>query len=351
MYLVKNTSHVLTPHSLICLFSLFFCQLVNAEQVKVGAVTYWEHGEKVLLYCAVAVPFKNQISSHADAELIWVLPEGSLVKEGDLLARQDNFHLARKSKMLNIRLSDTQSKMVFTNKEFIRLKELSKEHVSESQLNGVKRQYDKSKYELAEMKQEREVLNYRISRLEHRASAVGRVANLTANLGENIVIGQPILQLIPTLSKELACSIPLDIYDNNDLSTVNFQFDGKYILSYKRQLAAANDVKQSLTIYLSLPIELQSRLVIGKRLQVNMYQETDNLTQVPFDAIVLEDDGNYVWVLDEDNKVRKQSVDIVSTQATSFIVHSELKVGNRVVVRGKQSMEAGKEVYPVSNIL
>jgi RND family efflux transporter MFP subunit len=311
----------------------------------------WEHGEKVLLYCAVGVPFKHQISSHADAELIWVLPEGSLVKEGDLLAKQDNFHLERKSEMLNIRLSDTKSKMTFNNKEFIRLKKLSKEHVSESQLNGVKRNYDKSKYEFTEMEQERKVLNYRISRLEHRASTVGRVAKLTANLGENIVIGQPILQLIPTLSKELTCSIPLDVYDNKDLSTVDFQFDGRYILSYKRQLASANNVEQSLTIYLSLPLELQSRLVIGKRLQVTMYQKQVNLTQVPFDAMVLEDDGNYVWVLSEDNKVRKQSVDIVSTQAAYFIVHSELKVGSRVVVRGKQSMEAGKEVSPVRNIL
>jgi RND family efflux transporter MFP subunit len=357
MYLKKCKTDVLTLPGLIGLFFLLFFPLVNAEQVKAGTVKSWHHGEQVLLYCAVVTPFKNQISSYADAELVWLLPEGSLAKKGEVVARQDDFHLKRKRKMLDIQMSDATSKVDFSHKEYTRLQMLSKAHVSRSALNRVKRQYQEAKHQLAEMEQQGEVINYRLSRLEHRAPVLARVANLMANLGENIAAGQAILQLIPTLSKELACSIPLDIYqkftlyNKQGLSSLEFLFDKKHALTFKREQALANQVEQSLTVYLSLSAELQTRLVIGKRVQVTMYQERKNTTQVPFDAMVLEHDGNYVWVIDRDNKVSKQPVVIVSAQATSFIVRSALQVGAQVVVRGKQSMQAGIEVSLVLDVL
>lgn len=350
MHFAKTRRYKVSFHDFICLLSLFFCQQINAEQIKAEKVTSWDDGEQISLYCAVVVPFKHQISSYTNAELSWILPEGSLVQAGDLLARQDNFHLSREIKMLDIRIADAQSKVEFTDKEYIRLQRLSKEHVSESQLNGAKRKYEQAKYGAAEMEQQREVINYHITRLEHHASSSGRVAHLTANVGENIVIGQPIMQLISTQSKELACSIPLGayqqfkIYKNEDLSTIQFLLDGKHLLVFKRHQAIANKVEQTITVFLSLPTVLQKILVIGKRLQVAMNQDTENMIKIPFDALIIGSDGNYVWALDEDNTVHKQYVDIISAHKVSFVVRSTLKVGTRVVVRGKQSMEPGKEV-------
>jgi RND family efflux transporter MFP subunit len=349
MYL-KNTQHKATFNAFVLFLMVTFCSLAQATQVKVENVLPWQKGKQVLLYCAVDVSFKNQISSYAEAELIWLLPEGSSVKKGDVLARQNSFYLERQSKMLAIRIADANSKLDFTRKEYTRLQRLTKAHVAESQLNRVKRQYDQARYTLAEMEEQREVINYRLSKLHHLAPAAGQVTNLLASLGENMAIGQPILQLIATQFKELACSVPLDVYQqfnaysSEALSPVQFQFNESYSLSLKRQQASAQKDEQSITLFLSLPAQLQANLVVGKRLQVTMNQQQPNLTQVPFDAMILANEGHYVWRLDEDNKVHKQPVDIVATQKVSFIVRSKMKSGSRVVVRGKQSMEVGKAV-------
>jgi len=110
MHIKKFIQYKLAIFFFICLFSLSFCQLANSKQIKTEKVTSWDHGEQVLLYCAVDIPFRNQISSYADAELLWIVPEGSLIKEGDLLAKQDDFHLSQKRKMLDIRIAGTKSK-------------------------------------------------------------------------------------------------------------------------------------------------------------------------------------------------------------------------------------------------
>jgi RND family efflux transporter MFP subunit len=357
MHFTKINQLKATIKAFVLFFMVTFCSLAQATQVKVDYVLPWDKGEQVLLYCTVDVSFKNQISSYAEAELTWALPEGSWVKKGDVLARQNSFYLDRQSKMLAIRIADANSKWDFTRKEYTRLQTLTKGHVAESQLNSVKRQYEEAKYALAEMEQQREVINYRLSKLEHLAPAKGQVSHLLANLGENMAIGQPILLLFATQFKELACSVPLNVYQKfNEHSSkkklsVKYQFNESYSLSLKRQQASAQKDEQSLRVFLSLPAQLQASLVVGQRLQITMYQQQPNLTQVPFDAMILANEGNYVWRLDEDNKVHKQLVDIVAAQKVSFIVRSKMKSGSRVVVRGKQSVTAGKYVYVVGEQL
>lgn len=350
MYLTRSKAHGFILYGLFAFFLIVFAQWVNAEQVRTDKVKSWNKGEQVSLHCEVVVPYKNQISSYVDAELLWALPAGSKVKEGDVLAKQDNFQLDRKRKILDIRIANAKSKVTFTHKEYTRLKALNSEHVSESQLNGVRRQHEEASYKLAEMEQQREVINYQFRRLEHRAPIAGQVINVTANLGENMSVGQPILQLIPTKFKELACRMPLDVFhiskveESEGLSSFHFKLKDNESLTLTRHEASANKAEQSITVFLSLPTSRQAVLVVGKRLRVTMYHKKKNITQIPFDAMVLDTDGNFVWTLDEENKVNKQPVFIVAALAQNFIVRSKLTVDTRVVVRGKQSLEPGKEV-------
>ena len=330
---------------LICFVVCFICgsQQVMATEVKIDEVKPWDSGERVALYCSIAVSHTNQISSYAEAELLWAKPEGSRVTEGDLIAEQDGFFLAREKDILEVRIGDIKSNMTFAQKEYDRLLK-SNEFVSKTELNVLQRRFDAAKYQLEEMQFNLKVIEYRIGKLQHFAPFDGKITSLMANLGENIVVGQPILQLIANKYKELACRVPLDISQNDDISNAQFQFQNIYSLDFKRQQALALGSEQSVMVFLTLPEELKPSTVVDKRVKVTMQNNAANTIQVPFDAMVLGSDGNYVWRLDENNKIHKQIVHIITAQTSSFIVRSEMKPGTRVVVRGKQAMKDGEEV-------
>jgi membrane fusion protein, multidrug efflux system len=71
--------------------------------------------------------------------------------------------------------------------------------------------------------------------------------------------------------------------------------------------------------------------------------------QVPQAAVVRENDGQpFVWVIAEDNIVKRQPVTVRQAVGTSWLVTEGLSGGERIVVDGLQRVRADSEVTPVA---
>ena len=65
---------------------------------------------------------------------------------------------------------------------------------------------------------------------------------------------------------------------------------------------------------------------------------------VPITSVVMENDKNYVWVLDEQKKAKKVEVGLGNADAENQEITSDLKNGVKVISNPTSSLEEGKEV-------
>ena len=65
---------------------------------------------------------------------------------------------------------------------------------------------------------------------------------------------------------------------------------------------------------------------------------------VPLTSVVIENDKNYVWVLDEQKKAKKVEVGLGNADADNQEITSGLTNGVKVISNPTSSLEEGKEV-------
>ncbi|WP_322804705.1 efflux RND transporter periplasmic adaptor subunit [Vibrio alfacsensis] len=92
-----------------------------------------------------------------------------------------------------------------------------------------------------------------------------------------------------------------------------------------------------------------SRLLPGMNVHVysNGVQSGSKSIQIPLSAVNPDNMGNqYVWVVDQQNKLHKRIVATGSLNGERVQITSNLKLGEKVVVSGTQSLKEGLEVRP-----
>jgi len=84
---------------------------------------------------------------------------------------------------------------------------------------------------------------------------------------------------------------------------------------------------------------------------VNIRLHLDTLsdaTLLPYEAIQRGAEGSFVYALDEDNRVRRQTVSLGATDAGRVAILSGLKAGERVVLDGVDRLRNGTLVKPLA---
>ena len=338
IYLVKVT---------VILSSFLASSFVYAENplVSVVDVTGWEKGASHTLYCQVQTANTYQLSSHSSARLNWVLPEGSLVKKGQLIASQDEYYLKNQINRLQLDVQSASAQEEFTAMELERLSSLNKQLVSSSALHDIARQSKQALLNKKMLQQELEEATYRLKMLKHYAPVNGQILAMQAQLGENLDAGQNVIQIQPSDDKELACEISLGKYRQaNQLIDANFLFANAIALKLDRQSISLNASSQTLKLFLQPVNRDQALMLIGERIPVSVSSKMPKLTRIPHDALEVGDDGYYTWRLTSDDKVNRIKIDIISSQENHFIVKSELIHGDKVVTFGKQGLTDSQQV-------
>ncbi len=321
----------------------------NAKRVVVEPALEWQQAIETKIYCNVSTPFTHQISSHAQAELSKILPNGTIVEAGDLVAQQNGFYLARDLEVLEIDIKLAQAQFDQANVELGRIKSLSKDGlVSKSQLNQLELQTENHRLTKLRLQQQLLAARHRLKNLAHYAPFDAQVVQVTAQPGQQLASGQEILRLSPIEKKQFECLLPHERYQKiSDLENLRFKLDGQELAL--RQIGQMLDKDtQNLTLYFDYLALGDKSLLVGQRFQLTMLERTDRVTKVPADAVRLEGNTYQVWTVGKEHKAAKLPVKVLDTLNAHFVIQSELKPGDSVVVQGYQGLQPNQDVQPVT---
>lgn len=330
---------------------LFFSPLTAANTKRVSIEQALHHGSDVIhtLPCVVAAPVTYRIASHASAELLELLPVGTSVKKGQLVAKQDNSYFSRHLALIKTDIESARIAQTFAEDEFNRANMLSKKGLASSaELNKFKLQLDSASLKMQRLQLELQSAELRFKRLSHFAPFDAQVIAVNSEPGAQLAEGQPILQLMSTQNKQLECKLPIVAYQNTvSLKGHRFDFNGKplKLREVSQQLDAS---AEHLTLYFDHPAKDKRDLLVGYRQEITMAVQADNISKVPYDAVELEGVNYHTWRVTRNGTVERIKVEVLGSLDAYYIVQSDVKPGDQLVVRGQQGLVSGQQVELIS---
>jgi RND family efflux transporter MFP subunit len=322
----------------------------SGKLVETANVKAWHNGVTHQLHCRVQTPNIFHISSHNATRIQWLLPRGTQVSKGQLIAEQDGYYLETHINQLSIDRDSALAQQDYANDEYKRLQLLNKKNlVSPSRLNDMARLAKQAKLSKKLLETQLQEARFRQTKLQHFSPANGEIISNDTQPGEYLADGQNILKLQPLDNKELACELPLAKYrQSNQLQHARFTHDHDLPLTFMRKTQSLNENSQTLMVYLAPQSTSAESLLIGERLQVEVSYQSTDITRIPYDSLELSNDGYYVWKLNSNQKVQRLPVNILSTQSDYYLVKSTLQANDQVVTFGKRDLMDDQQVNLVT---
>lgn len=324
-------------------FSLMFVCLPPAhaatKAVLVESVLHHDAGVSHQLNCAIEAPTSFRVSSFASAELVKLLPVGTTVKKGQLIARQDDSFLSAQINIIKTDIESARVAKLYASEEFNRLNRLSKTGLAAAtELNNLKFQLDSSELKIQRLQQELKLVEVRVNRLNHFAPFDAQVTAVMAELGSQLTEGQPVLQLIATEDKQLACLLPVISY-SDQAALKQHKFDLRGTTIKLREISQQLDSKgENIILLFNHPAKDRRDLLVGQRETVQMMVFSNRITRLPNEAVELDGENYRSWRVNDDNKVERIEIKILGTSESHYIVDSVLRPGDKVVVSGQHGL-------------
>lgn len=229
-------------------------------------------------------------------------------------------------------INQAQAQLDLANIEFNNSK-ISLENANNGailQINSAKGQFDS--------------LAYNYSNLSLRAPFSGTVISHYAKEGEQISVGQQLLELGDLSIVEITVDVDVDFARAiilGDKVLINKNFQG-----YIAEIEPIGDLtsgKVSITIQSE---EAEGSLTPGSIAEVEfklLYKDV-NTVVIPIKAATIEASGNYVFVVDENNKVSRKNVSLGKIFGDKVSVVSGLEEGDRLILLNGVFVADGDEV-------
>ena len=85
-------------------------------------------------------------------------------------------------------------------------------------------------------------------------------------------------------------------------------------------------------------------LKAGMACKVNLETDRENRVVVPASVVKVDDNGRYVWVVNDEDRVEKRAVKAGSFAGTGVSIESGISRGDRIIVEGTQKVSTGMKV-------
>ncbi len=289
--------------------------------------------------------FDSRLASELDAKLTWIAEVGTEVKEGDTVARLEDFTFKIREMEAQSRVDREQAQVTFLESEMERLDELSSRNLS------AKSQLDRTAADLAIAKSDHLIAQAQLGyaqiamHITHvRAPFNGIITERLRSIGERLNVADEVVRLVDPNSLEVIARAPL--------STVNFVVKGDVLQignEYRngdapiRTIVPFGDPQSHMfEVRLDADPELWT---VGESVRLTMpTAAAKEVLAVPRDALILRRDGASVFRVGDDLTVSQVKV-IVGLGAGSHIeVFGDLRSGDQVVVRGAEGLSDGMTI-------
>ncbi len=275
---------------------------------------------------------------------------GETVKKGQVLAVLDKTDY-------NIDVDNARARYSVANSQYKRSKPLvEKGLLAKSQFDelAAQRQIALADLELAKL---------RLSFTELKAPIDGVISRVSIEQFETIQVGQQIVNINNKDSVDIIVQVPDKLYSKqpnqgviDQIRTIVRLDDGSTHEAKVKEYTTEPDPESgAYLVTLTMPMPEDQFILDGMAVEVTADQHDLNLSNqfgmvIPIEAVFNQDGDDidkkekYVWVVDSDNKVKKQKV--VTTKATSFglRVVDGVSTGDRIVIAGVSRLRDGLQV-------
>ena len=337
---------------LISILSIVPCGIAFAQGMPPPAVVMAE-AEMRQLAPSVDVPgtvisrFDSRLASELSAKLVWIAEVGTAVKEGDTVARLEDFTYKLLEMEAQARVEREQARVKFLRSEKDRLDELSEKNLSaKSQLDQVISDLAIAESEETMARVQLGLTQISMHITQIRAPFDGLITERLRNIGERLNVSDEVIRIVNPDTLEVVARAPLN--------TVNFIADGAILrlhnefredeASVRTIVPFGNPQSHMFEVRLNVDPELWT---VGESVRLSM--PTANVKEVlavPRDALILRREGASVFRINDDMTAEQINVITGLGDGSHIEVIGELKPGDRVVTRGAERLSDGMTVAP-----
>ena len=281
---------------------------------------------------------------------------GQTVKKGELLAKLDN----------------VQSRLNYENSLSSQNSAQSQMNTAKLSLNRVRLLFEKgstslSDYEAAKNSYRTAVASYESSKRSVAiqqeqirygfiyASEDGIIAQVNAEIDENVAAGQRIAVLNAGTDMEIALSLPENVINQvKENMTVEINISSLQNKKFKGKITEVSpSVDQSTSTYpvrirITNPTEkIKSGMSANVTIQFIDEMPKTKILVIPAKAVGEDANGNFVFLIEESGdktEVKKQPITIGKLTSEGFAVEEGLTAGQKIAIAGLQTLLDGQEV-------
>ena len=284
--------------------------------------------------------------------------EGDYVKAGQLLFEiepQEYEYAASKAKA---NLNNAQSQYDYYDKQLKRYKELvQQDYIARSDYDNILSQRDAFKAQVESAKSAYNDAERNLGYTRVKSPVNGRVGMISVTEGNYVSMNSGPLTTINS-SEPMYVTFPLESKDFAELvridKSANINRDVEFIFSsgekykYKGvQDFHDNEIDEStgtITMRATFP-NPDDALIQGDFGRVIIYSKSkDNVPVVPQTATMENQEGRFVYILDEDNLPRMSYIKTSGEKNGKWIISSGVNAGDRIVTSGLQKVIPGSPV-------
>jgi RND family efflux transporter MFP subunit len=289
-----------------------------------------------------------QVTAGVAGQLIMVAEPGTVLRAGDPVARIDRAPLLLQRAEQEVLLERAEINIRQLNSQLRRQQELGGSNlVSEFELEQSVANRDLAVADAKLIKVRIEQIDDQIRRTDIRAPFSGVITTRLHRAGEDVARGEVLAEMTDVRNMEVRAFVPLKhlprtiVGDSIDVFATDTQFAGNI-----RSLVPTGDVRsQTFEARIDLPVEASDAWTVGQLVSVGIpIRSGEQTVAIPRDALVLRQDGSYVFRINGENKAERIPVDIGAAAGELIGVSGELSQGDRVAVRGAENLREGMDV-------
>lgn len=298
--------------------------------------------------------FVGQVEPARSVDLSFELPgriesiavdEGDLVRQGDLVARQDTRLIEAEISRLTASRTALEAQFDFASRTLDRSSELNtRGFASTERLDGAIAARDELAARIAEVEAALLEASIRLEKATLRAPLDGRVTVRRVDGGETLSPGQPILTLVGTGDPIVRVGVPLDIADKLP-ATATIVIDSKELVARLQSVRPDIDpVTRTRTALYALPDADEA--VFGQTARLRMSEDVEVAgTWVPLRSLKESSGGLWtILTLGPDDRVRAAAVEVLYTDADRVFVRGSFPEGTLAIDEGPQRVTPGQTV-------
>lgn len=278
---------------------------------------------------------------------------GARVRKGEPLARIDPTDVGLQAEAAKAAMTAARTELAFAQAEYDRYRGLfAQKFVSASALDQKKNAFETNRAKLEQAQAQLAVSRNQAAYATLVADRDGVITSISAEPGQVVAAGQPVLKLASEDEREVAIAVPenrlAELTSAPSLAVALWAQPGKLYRAKIREIAPAVDATtRTFAVRVSV-LDADAALAWGMTANVVVpTQAPANVALLPLTAIYRDNDSPAVWVYDpQSQQVSLRPVSVAQYREDGVLISGGVRSGEWIVAAGVHKLADGQKVRP-----